>query len=91
MINFRWGQAGQPVGAAGQASGFNLADARAISRGFRKDKRLLEGTGEGRRKRRAARGVMAWVHLRTPTRLSSVPQHPSLPPFLPPNLAELSG
>lgn len=40
MINFRWGQ------AVSQASGFNLADAHAISRGLRKDK----GLGDGRRK-----------------------------------------
>ena len=66
MINFRWGQ------AAGQASGFNLADAQSISRGLRKD----EGWG----------GVVqqcdiAWVHLRNaPTLFSSVPQLPSLPP-----------
>lgn len=66
MINFRWGQAaGQ---AASQASGFNLVGARAIWRGVKK----RPGTGGGQEKRRAFRSVIAWVHVRTPTALSSV-------------------
>lgn len=82
MINFHQGQ------AASQASGFNLAAARAISRGSRKD----EGPGGGDvigEKRRAFRSVIAWVaHLRTPTLLffrSSTPPHPhpSSPPSQP--------
>lgn len=74
MINFRWGQ------AAGQASGFNLAAAQAISRGLRKDEGWGGGVGGG-----VVRPCdIAWVHLRNAPKpvFSSVPQLP-LPPSLP--------
>lgn len=80
MINFRWGQAASQ--AASQASGFNLAGAQSISSS---EKKKAKGGGGGKERRRPFRSVIAWVHLRTPTVLSSVPQHPSLlpSPFLP--------
>lgn len=89
MINFRWGQ------AAGQASGFNLAAAQAISRGLRKDEGWGGGGGGWRGGGAAVRHSVGPLKKRPQTRLffRSSTSPPSLPPSppSPPNLAELSG